>query len=159
MSESIPFHFHGIDHVVLKVTSAERSLAFYRDVLGLHLERIIEDVGIYQLRCGRNIVDLQVLAPGASLAAVESRGIDHLCLHVAGRMADILDHLARHGVAPSFGPVELYGATGFGTSIYVPDPDGHTIELKLDHAEHPLRTTAREATTNLTREPPSPRRR
>ena len=62
MSDQCPIHFYGIDHVALKVTAIERSLHFYTQVLGLNLERIIEDVGIYQLRCGRNLIDQQVLS-------------------------------------------------------------------------------------------------
>jgi hypothetical protein len=50
-----------------------------------------------------------------------------------------------------FGPLELYDATGFGTSMYVLDPDGHTIELKANYSQYPLRTTAKEAMAGLTR--------
>ena len=149
-------HFHGIDHVVLKVTEIERALRFYVDVLGLKLERIIEDAGIYQLRCGRNIIDLQTQS--TPLAEPQARGIDHVCLLMDCDFAAVLAHLEAHGVPLSWGPVELYGATGFGTSVYVCDPDGHTIELKADHAISPLRTSSREATHNLTRPPPARRR-
>ncbi len=151
-----PLRFYGIDHVVLKVTDIERALRFYVDVLGLKLERIIEDAGIYQLRCGRNIIDLQV--QNTPLAPPETRGIDHVCLLMDGDFAVVLAHLDAHGVALAWGPVELYGATGFGTSVYVCDPDGHTIELKADHAVSPLRTSSQEATRNLTRTPPERRR-
>ena len=38
-------------------------------------------------------------------------------------------HLRRHGVDP--GEVRRrYGAEGYGSSIYVTDPDGNTVELK-----------------------------
>lgn len=157
MSTPTPMRFHGIDHVVLKVTDIERTLGFYAGVLGLKLERIIEDAGIYQLRCGRNLIDLQVLPADGRLAEQAQRGIDHLCLHMACDFDAVLAHLETHGVPISWGPVELYGATGFGTSVYVRDPDGHTIELKADHAALPLRTTSREAMATLTRPPPKPR--
>jgi glyoxylase I family protein len=153
-----PIAYHGIDHVVLKVSAIERSLAFYVDVLGMHLERIIEGAGIWQLRCGRNIVDLQVLPAGTSLAPPANRGIDHLCLLLTGDFATVRAHLEAHGVTISWGPVELYGATGFGTSVYLLDPDGHTIELKADHAEYPLKTSISDAMAALTRPAPAPRR-
>lgn len=159
MSDLCPIQFHGIDHVVFKVTSIERTLEFYTKVLGLKLERIIEDAGIYQLRCGRNLIDLQVLPAGQQLAAKAARGLDHVCLLMQGDFANILAHLQAHQVPISWGPVELYGATGFGTSVYVLDPDGHTLELKADHAEFPLRTTAKEAMAGLTRPLPKPRSR
>lgn len=157
MASRPPFRYHGLDHIVLRVTVIERTLHFYTEVLGMKLERIIDDVGIYQVRCGRNLIDLQVLPEGLALAAKPARGVDHVCVLIDGEMSDILDHLAAHDVPLEWGPVELYGATGFGTSVYVPDPDGHTIELKLDHAEFPLRSTAREAMGALTRPPPKPR--
>jgi len=157
MSDQFPIHFHGIDHVVLKVTSIERTLEFYTKVLGLRLERIIADAGIYQLRCGRNLIDLQLMPKGQPLAAKEARGFDHLCLLMQGDFGTILEHLEANKVPISWGPVELYGATGFGTSVYVLDPDDHTIELKADHAEFPLRTTAKEAMASMTRPAPKPR--
>ena len=48
MSTVRPLEFDGIDHAVLRVTDIKRSLDFYVGVLGLSLERIIEDIGIYQ---------------------------------------------------------------------------------------------------------------
>ena len=63
----------------------------------------------------------------------------------------MLSYLRGHDVPIVFGPAELYGATGFGTSLYVFDPDGHTIELKADYSQYPLRTTTKEAMAGLTR--------
>ena len=38
-------------------------------------------------------------------------------------------HLKRHGIDP--GEVRRrYGAEGYGSSIYITDPDGNTVELK-----------------------------
>ena len=145
MATSPPFRFHGLDHVVLKVTSIERTLHFYTAVLGMKLERIIEDFDIYQLRCGRSLIDLQVLPVGQVLADKAARGVDHVCLLIDGDMNVIRDHLATHHVAVDRGPLELYGATGFGTSVYVSDPDGHSIELKVDHAAAPLRVSGKGA--------------
>jgi glyoxylase I family protein len=154
---SAPIRFHGIDHVVLKVTAIAPAVAFYTEVLGLKLERIIEDAKIYQLRCGRNLIDLQEQAADRALAAPESRGVDHLCLLVDGDFEEVLTHLNAQRIPVTWGPVELYGATGFGTSVYIRDPDGHTIELKADHALAPLRTTAKDAMASLTRAAVKPR--
>ena len=43
--------------------------------------------------------------------------------------AAIRAHLTRHGLRPSE-VREVYGAEGFGPSIYVDDPEGNTVELK-----------------------------
>lgn len=153
MKPGCPIQFLGIDHVVLKVTDIDRTLHFYTQVLGLAIERIIEDLRIYQIRCGRNLIDLVVLAEGKKLAAREERGVDHICFMVHGDFEAIVAHLKAHAVPITFGPIELYGATGFGTSVYVLDPDGHTLELKADYSQYPMRTTAKEAMAGITRPP------
>jgi glyoxylase I family protein len=117
----------------------------------LTVERVIEDLQIYQIRCGRNLIDLRVLPQGKTLAEKEARGIDHLCLMMQGDVETIVTYLKEHNVPIVSGPVELYGATGFGTSMYVLDPDGHTLELKANYAQYPLRTTAKEAMAGLSR--------
>ena len=150
-----PPRYHGLDHVVLCVTNPARSVDFYTRVLGMSLERIIEDFGIWQVRCGRHLIDLKQVA---ALAPVAERGVDHLCLLIDGPVTPLLEYLRGEGVTVTWGPIELYGATGFGTSVYVLDPDGHTLELKADHAEAPLRTTGRDAAATLTRDPVAPRR-
>lgn len=155
---SCPLRYHGLDHVVLRVSDITQSLAFYTGVLGMALERIVEDLGIYQVRCGRNLIDLQVQPADTPLAARPARGLDHVCVLVEGPLAPLVDYLRRAGAELTFGPVELYGATGFGTSVYVLDPDGHTIEIKADRADAPLRTTAAAAAATLTRAPVAPRR-
>ncbi len=151
MKTPCPIKFHGLDHLVLKVTDITQSLRFYTEILGLTLERIIEDLQIYQLRCGRNLIDLRVLPEGTRLASQEERGMDHLCLLVHGDFNAIVTHLKACHVPITLGPIELYGATGFGTSVYVLDPDGHTLELKADYAEYPVRSSAQEAMAGLTR--------
>jgi glyoxylase I family protein len=148
-----PLEFDGIDHAVLQVTDIKRSLAFYVDVLGLSLERIIEDIGIYQLRCGRNLIDLCVLPSGANLAQRSQRGIDHLCLSIRGDMNKILEYLTEHHVETASPVRELYGATGFGTSIYILDPDQYTIELKANYSQYPIKITAAQAMGSMTRPP------
>lgn len=157
MPAPCPLVYHGLDHVVLKVADIARSLDFYTRVLGMALERIIEDAGIYQVRCGRHLIDLQELPAGIALAEPAARGIDHVCVLVRGDLGRVVDYLHAQQVTITFGPVELYGATGFGTSVYVRDPDGHTLELKSDRAQYPVRTSAKSATASLTRPPVAPR--
>ncbi|MCS6924554.1 MAG: VOC family protein [Candidatus Binatia bacterium] len=151
MRPNSPMRFAGIDHVVLQVTQRERALHFYTQILGLTVERVIEDLQIYQLRCGQHLIDLRVLPEGKKLAEKDERGVDHLCLLLQADMDAVVQYLREQNVPIVFGPVELYGATGFGTSIYVMDPDGHTLELKVAYAQYPVRTTAAEAMAGLTR--------
>ncbi len=154
MKPNHPLECRGIDHVVLRVADIERSLRFYTEILGLSLERVIEDIGVYQLRCGHNLIDLCVLKEGKTLAEKDERGIDHLCLTVRGEVDAIVSFVKEQGVPITMGPVELYGATGYGTSIYVLDPDGHTLELKAEYPQWAVRTTAAQAMGGMTRPKP-----
>ncbi len=137
--------------MVLRVRDIERSLRFYTEVLGLALERVIEDAGIYQLRCGQHMIDLCTLRGDATLAPPESRGVDHVCIMVDAEVDEMLRHLEAAGVPVVMGPVELYGATGFGTSVYVLDPDEHKVELKTGTAQYPVRTVVADAKKTLSR--------
>ena len=148
-----PLEFDGIDHAVLRVTDIKRSLGFYVDVLGLSLERIIDDAGIYQLRCGRNLIDLRLLPAGVSLAPPAQRGVDHLCLSIRGDLDKIVEYLAEHKVEMDSPLRERYGATGFGTSLYIFDPDRHMIELKANYSQHPVKVSAAQAMGSMTRPP------
>jgi glyoxylase I family protein len=151
MMPECPVQFDGIDHVVIRVTDRDRTLHFYTQILGMAVERVIEDMNMYQVRCGRNLIDICVLAPGKKLAEKEERGLDHFCLNIHGDLDHIISYLKEHQVEIVFGPVELYGATGYGTSIYILDPDRHTIELKANYSQYPTRTTVKEAMAGSTR--------
>lgn len=116
----------GIDHVVLVVADAERSLAWYRDRLGLDPVRLEEwrrgEVPFVSVRLDAStIIDL-VEGPR------RGDNVDHLCLLVED--AD-LGALAADGAFECEGPPRrLYGARGVGWGIYVRDPDGNRIELR-----------------------------
>ena len=124
-----------IDHVVLRVRNLARSLAFYRDVLGLTVERERPELGLWQLRAGRSMIDLvpvdgKLGAAGGVPPGVEGRNVDHLCLRVDPWDERALRaHLERHGIVPD-ATARRFGAEGEGPSFYVADPDGNTIELK-----------------------------
>ena len=135
----IPARLTGIDHVVLRVSDPEKTVAFYTEVLGLTLERIYDRISLRQLRCGNNLIDI-VPAEG-ELPAAEQRGIDHLCLNLDGDLDEVIAALAEVGIEPSMGPMEVYGARGFGSSIYIRDPDGYEIELKAGYARQPIRSS------------------
>jgi catechol 2,3-dioxygenase-like lactoylglutathione lyase family enzyme len=117
----------GLDHIVLRVADTQRSVAWYRDRLGLQPERYEQwqrgEVLFTSLRIDdRTIIDLLELAP-------EGTNMDHLCVVVE----DIdLDAAAASGEWDVHGgPVEVWGARGMGRSLYVRDPDGHVVELRV----------------------------
>lgn len=125
----------GIDHIVLRVTDLDRMLTFYCEVLGCHVERREDKIGLIQLRAGSALIDLvpvdsELGRPGGAAPGAEGRNLDHFCLRIEPFEEDaIRDHLARHGI--DAGPVKSrYGAEGIGPSIYIEDPEGNVVELK-----------------------------
>jgi Lactoylglutathione lyase and related lyases len=116
----------GLDHIVLVTPDVERSLAWYRGVLGLAAERVEE------WRRG------QVLFPSVRVNAVtiidllqgERSGVnvDHLCFVIERQD---LAALAASGLLEVVsGPAPRFGAQGVGESVYVYDPDGNLVELR-----------------------------
>jgi catechol 2,3-dioxygenase-like lactoylglutathione lyase family enzyme len=125
----------GLDHIVLNVAEVRRSVAFYRDVLGLVIERLDEwqagTIGFPSVRVSANtIIDLVEI--GAE--AARERGtpnLNHFCLVVADETLEpIAAHLAGHGVTVYTGPARRWGARGNGVSIYFRDPDDNEIEVR-----------------------------
>ena len=122
----------GISHVSLSVTDIDRSLAFYRDVLGLPvLTPIIDGIAFD----GRQAM---VLVGRIGLALQEHRGnrgagfdpahtgMDHLSFHVSGN--DDLESW-RAKLAAAGIDVSEVRAVAFGSLIEFRDPDGIQLEL------------------------------
>ncbi len=138
----ISARFNGIDHLVLKFSDIARTTAFYQSVLGLRVERIFEKIGLHQVRCVANLIDLLALQPGERLRAPADRGLEHFCLSLEADMDELLAYLQSHNVPIVRGPMEVYGARGFGSSVYIQDPDGYEIELKVGYSLAPVRFPA-----------------
>jgi catechol 2,3-dioxygenase-like lactoylglutathione lyase family enzyme len=120
------FRITALDHVVLRVASLERAVKFYGDVLGCPIERELETPRLVQLRAGTSMIDLVPCPEGEE----PGRNMDHFAVRVAAMDVPALTaHLARHGI--DAGEIRRrYGAEGYGSSIYITDPDGNTVELK-----------------------------
>ncbi len=121
------FTVRQIDHLVLRVANLKAMMDFYIETLGCSLEKIQEEIGLYQLRAGNSLIDF-VLAGTAT--GHEGRNLDHFCLRIDPFNVDeIFQHLRSKGIEP--GNVESrYGADGVGPSIYLTDPEGNVVELK-----------------------------
>ena len=124
-----------IDHVVLRVSNLPRMMEFYTGVLGCSVEKVQENLGLYQLRAGAALIDLVPVdgplgSKGGAAPGSEGRNLDHFCLRVEPFDANaIIAHLRENGADPA--PVaSRYGAEGQGPSIYVNDPEGNVVELK-----------------------------
>ena len=135
----------GADHTNWRVRDLKRSLRFYRDVLGL------EPFGLDEYhREERPIVSLRViptfilhLRPDPSFEPGSTRGYDHLALGVEETDTEVLaDYLRTSGVEVERRLEGVVGAQGEGEALYVRDPDGYLIELKLysSTSNHRVRT-------------------
>ena len=129
------FTLAQIDHVVLRVSNLDAMMEFYIDVLNCSVEKIQEDLGLYQLRAGSSLIDLVTVTgklgqAGGPAPGNQGNNLDHFCLQIEPFDGDaLLDYLREHGLEP--GPVESrYGARGQGPSVYLQDPEGNTVELK-----------------------------
>jgi catechol 2,3-dioxygenase len=121
----------GIGHVHLKVSDLDRSIAFYRDVLGFALRARMGDdaaflaAGDYHHHIGLNTFESR----GGSAPAPGTTGLYHAAIRFPTRraLARALRRLRAHGVA-------LTGATDHGgtESLYLLDPDGIGLELYWD---------------------------
>jgi catechol-2,3-dioxygenase len=118
-----------LNHAVLYVRDLERSVGFYRDLLGF--EQVMGFPGAAFLRAGgsSNDHDLGLFevgaAAGPSGAGRATVGLYHLAWEV-----DTLDELARLQVELARAGA-LVGASDHGTtkSLYARDPDGLELEV------------------------------
>ncbi|MDC7709546.1 VOC family protein [Vogesella indigofera] len=120
----------GLDHLVLTVADIPRTVAFYRDVLGMVPVTFGE--GRVALAFGRHKINLHpAAAPLLPHARVPQAGSADLCLIVAGELDEVAAELAAKGVAIELGPVARTGALGPIRSLYLRDPDGNLLELSV----------------------------
>jgi catechol 2,3-dioxygenase-like lactoylglutathione lyase family enzyme len=118
----------ALDHIVLRCADIETSLAWYCDLLGLPPERVDEwragEVFFPSARVdAHTIIDL---FPADT--SEHGENLDHFCLVV--EPTDLHALAATGELDVLSGPDTRWGAQGDGTSLYVRDPDGNTVELR-----------------------------
>ena len=128
-----------IGHVHLKVADLERSLGFYRDLLGFRVTQyygtsaVFVSAGGYHHHIGLNTWHSKNAGP----APVNAAGLYHVAILYPTRkdLANILQRL----IDASY---PLTGASDHGVSeaVYLNDPDGNGVELYWDKpkAEWPV---------------------
>ena len=123
-----------IGHVHLKVADLERSLAFYRDVLGFSVtqrygsQAAFLSAGGYHHHIGLNTWE----SAGGKPAPRGATGLYHVAIlyPTRGELAGALRRVLQAGLT-------LEGAADHGVSeaIYLRDPDGNGVELYRDRPE------------------------
>jgi catechol 2,3-dioxygenase-like lactoylglutathione lyase family enzyme len=121
-------HIDRLDHLVLTVRDIDRSVAFYRDVLGM--QPITFGGGRTALTFGQSKINLHEAGKEFEPKARHPvAGSADICLITSDRLEDVRAELDAHGVAVEEGPVERTGAVGRLLSVYVRDPDGNLVEI------------------------------
>ncbi len=126
-----PIQIRRVGHVVLKVRSLERSVPFYRDVLGLSEVARMGDTMVFFSATGENHHDLALLEVGADARAADRKavGLYHVALKIGDNLTELRAakaHLEAHGLKISVSNHMV------SQSIYVNDPDGNGLELYVD---------------------------
>jgi catechol 2,3-dioxygenase-like lactoylglutathione lyase family enzyme len=121
------FAIEGIDHIALAVRDVDRSVAWYKEVLGL--QRRHEEVwGNYPAVVGVGTTSI-ALFPVEGTEAKQSPGRDVLAMrHFAFRTDRANFELARRELSQREIPLE-HQHHGISESIYFQDPDGHQLEI------------------------------
>ena len=149
MSTRKSFHIIAADHTGITVSNLERSLAFWRDVLGFELSHRTRQAGelaseitgvtgaeislaVLKTPGGHKIELLEYHAP-PDRKHVDLRPCDVGSVHVAlavDNLDAVLDAIATSGWKAAGQPQTLQSGPNAGRRVvYVRDPDGTTIEF------------------------------
>ncbi len=142
--------FLGIDHTAIGISDTDRSLQFYRDVLGLQVAGNSENFGKEQehlnqvfgarllitglkAKEGFGVEFLEYIAPpGGRLYPSNSTPLDLWHWHIAMRVDNlqaVYEKLKQTNTEVVSKGIEKIEGLGYGKSLMVRDPDGHAILL------------------------------
>ena len=144
----MPFQILAADHTGITVSDIERSLVFWRDVLGFEISHRAHQKGELAAEItgvpGAEILIAVVKAPGHKIELLEyrapadrkklnARPCDVGAVHVAltvDNIEAVLEKIAASGWKAAGKPQTLAAGPNAGKRvIYVRDPDGTTIEF------------------------------
>ena len=123
----------GIDHIVLTVDNIDKSIFFYRNVLGMTLKEfrpVGEEAIRYSLNFGNQKINLHVIKfPFTPHANNPLPGTTDICFLSSLSIEKWQSIFLKNNIIIEDGPVEKTGATGKILSLYVKDPDKNLIEI------------------------------
>ncbi len=119
-----------IDHIVLTTRDKDACVRFYTEVLGMKLERFLENR--LALRFGRQKINLHEWGREFEPKAhVPVPGSLDLCFIASVSLEEVIKGLKTANVSIIEGPVAKTGAMGPMRSVYVRDPDLNLVEISV----------------------------
>lgn len=122
-----------IGHVHLKVADLDRSLAFWRDLIGLEVQQRLGNQAVFLSADGyhHHIALNTWESAGGSPPPAGSTGLYHVALLYPDRaaLARVLKRLVDAGY-----PLDGASDHGVSEALYLRDPDGNGVELYRDRA-------------------------
>ncbi|WKA52049.1 VOC family protein [Planococcus liqunii] len=117
-----------LDHLVLTVSSIERTCEFYHEALGLDTHTFGDNRKA--LRFGNQKINLHEKGKEFEpKAKMPTPGSADLCFITEVPIAEVIQHLKKCHLGIEEGPLERTGATAGITSVYIRDPDENLIEI------------------------------
>ena len=124
---------HYLGHVVFYVREMKRSLAFYRNLLGIELVgEMKHPLNAVALTSGRTHHEILLIEVGA--APPPQKGHRLGLYHIGIKMGDSLDELRTVRNELNEAGVLISGMSDHtvSQSLYLEDPDGNEVELYVD---------------------------
>ncbi len=123
---------HYLGHVVFYVKELERSLAFYRDLLGFREVGKAFEGRAVALASGRTHHEILLIEVGD--APAPSSGVRRGLYHIGIKVGDSLDELRIAMSELEKNGISISGMSDHTVtqSLYLYDPDGNEVELYVD---------------------------
>ena len=123
----------SIDHIVLTVKDIDKTILFYRDLLGMRLHSFYLEGATekrYSLNFGNQKINLhQSDSPYNPHADKPLPGTADICFLSSVSLDKWKSIFIKNDIIVEEGPIQKTGATGKILSLYVRDPDMNLIEI------------------------------